>query len=232
MGDSIGISGEQTNIARAVIYRFLSRCFSHPDRDLIELFDGARLEEILQARRCLGLEKPQDIEEAANWLAKWPSQETALLELGREYTGLFINAYPKVIAPPYSSLYLDSDKLVWGRSTAGVARLYEAAGLSISREYHDIPDHIGAELEFASYLIAGQLKNDAHRASPAEQLACLEKRLLAEHLHRWAPAFFNLVVESASAGFYQAAALMGRQFIERDMSHLVVHAQGRTEPCS
>jgi TorA maturation chaperone TorD len=220
MGDSTGILDEQTNIARAVIYRFLSRCFSHPEVELIQHFDCARLEEFLQVWRCLGLENSEDIDRAANWLTKWPSQETALLELQKEYTRLFITAYHKVVAPPYGSVYLNSEKLIWGRSTAEVARLYEAAGLGMNENFHDIPDHIAAELEFASYLIAEQLKRDERSLSASEQLPTLEKRFLTEHLHKWAPAFFNRVVECSSAGFYQAAALMGRQFIDRDVMYL------------
>jgi len=220
MEDSTGVSDEQINIARAIIYRFLSRYFFHPDRELIELFDSARLEDFLQAWRCLGLESSEDIDSATNWLAKWPSQEAALLELEREYTRLFITAYPKVVAPPYSSVYLYSEQLVWGRSTAEVARLYEAAGLGISREYHDIPDHIAAELEFTSYLIAEQLKSDEPCSSLAEQLSSLEKRFLTEHLHRWAPAFFSRVVECSAMTFYRVIADLARQFIEWDITHL------------
>ena len=215
-----GVENERIVIARAVIYRFLSRCFSHPDKDLLELFDSARIEEFLQSWRYLGLESLEDIDKAANWLAKWLSQEAALLELDKEYTRLFITAYPKVVAPPYSSVYLGSEKLVWGRSTAEVARLYESAGLGISREYHDIPDHIAAEFEFASYLIGEQLKPSEHGSFSAERLSFIEKKLLIEHLHRWAPAFFNRVVECSSAGFYQATALMGRQFIDWDITYL------------
>ena len=84
----------------------------------------------------------------------------------------------------------------------------------------DIPAEVVAELEFASYLIAEQLKLGGQESLPAEQLCSIEKSFLTEHLHRWAPAFFNRVVECSSAGFYQATALMGRQFIDRDITHL------------
>jgi len=219
-GGYTGALNEEPAIARAVIYRFLSRYFSHPDRELIELFDSARLEEFLQAWRCLGLESSIDIDSATNWLAKWPSQEAALLELGKEYTRLFVTAYPKVVAPPYSSLYLDSEQLVWGKSTAEVARLYGAAGLGMNGNFHDIPDHIAAELEFTSYLIAEQLKSDEPCSSLAEQLSSLEKRFLTEHLHRWAPAFFSRVVECSAMTFYRVIADLARQFIEWDITHL------------
>jgi TorA maturation chaperone TorD len=220
MGDNTGVSDEQINIARAVIYRFLSRCFSHPDREFTKLFDVASLEDFVQSWRRLGSKFQENTARNVNWLAKVAQQEGALLALEKEYTRLFITAYPKVVAPPYSSLYLDSEKLIWGRSTAEVAKLYEAAGLGMNENFHDVPDHIAAELEFASYLIAEQLKLGGQESLPAEQLCSIEKSFLTEHLHRWAPAFFNRVVECSSAGFYQATALMGRQFIDRDITHL------------
>ena len=214
MRDNTGVSDEQTNIARAVIYRFLSRCFSHPEIELVQHFDSARLEEFLQAWRCLGLENSEDIHRAANWLAKWPSQEMALLELEKEYTRLYITAYPKVVAPPYSSVYLDNEQYVWGKSTAEVARLYEAAGLGMNPDFHDIPDHIAAELEFASYLILEQQKHNGTEADKTQELASIERQFLTDHLFKWAPLLFGKVAEYSKETFYSVIALLAQKFIE------------------
>jgi TorA-specific chaperone len=153
-------------------------------------------------------------------LAGFDDREAALSDLEKEFIRLFARPYPEVLVQPYGSVYLNNERLIWGRSTAEVARLYEAAGLGMNQNFHDIPDHIAAELEFASYLIAEQLKSDEHGSPPTEQLSTLEKKLLTEHLHNWAPAFFSRVVECSSAGFYQGTALMGRQFIEWDVTYL------------
>ena len=218
MGDEEA-SKAQISFARAVIYRVLSRCFSYPDKELIELFDSARVEEFFHSWRLLGL-NDETITQVTSWLAGFDDREAALSELEKEFIRLFARPYPEVLVQPYGSVYVNSERLIWGRSTAEVARLYEAAGLGMNESFHDIPDHIAAELEFASYLIAEQLKSDEHGSPPAEQLPTLEKKLLTEHLHKWAPAFFSRVVECSSAGFYQAAALMGRQFIDRDVTYL------------
>jgi DMSO reductase family type II enzyme chaperone len=215
-----GREKERTDTARAVIYRFLSRCFSYPDRELMELFNSARLEEFLQAWHYLSLDTEEAIAMIANWLAQYPDYETALLELDKEYTRLFITAYPKTIAPPYSSVYLDSEQLVWGKSTAEVARLYEAAGLSINEHFHDIPDHIGAELEFASYLIVEQQKSKENAPIPVQELASIERRFLTDHLLRWTPAFFSRVAECSRLTFYHVTASLSRQFVEEETKHL------------
>lgn len=218
-GERAKASGEQTAVARAVIYRFLSRCFSHPDKELIELFDSAtRLEEFLQSWRYLGLGVSESITRAADWLTKWPGPETALLELEKEYTRLFITAYPKVVAPPYSSVYLNKERLVWGQSTAEVAKLYEAAGLGISEDFHDIPDHIAAELEFASYLIAEQQRQLESDPDNARKLLDIERKFLMEHLSQWAPAFFSQVAECSRLPFYSEIARFAQKFIQMDAS--------------
>ena len=218
MGDEQA-SEAQISFARAVIYRMLSHCFSYPDKELLELFHSARVEEFFQSWRLLGL-SDEKITPVTSWLAGFDDREAALSDLEKEFIRLFARPYPEVLVQPYGSVYLNNERLIWGRSTAEVARLYEAAGLGMNQNFHDIPDHIAAELEFASYLIAEQLKSDEHGSPPTEQMSTLEKKLLTEHLHNWAPAFFSRVVECSSAGFYQGTALMGRQFIEWDVTYL------------
>jgi DMSO reductase family type II enzyme chaperone len=221
-GEPIEASGEQTAVARAVIYRFLSRCFSHPDRELLTLFDSARLEEFLQSWRYLGWEDSGSLAKAVEWLSERPSRDDTQLELQKEYTRLFITAYPKVVAPPYSSVYLDKERLVWGQSTAEVAKLYEAAGLGISEEFHDIPDHIAAELEFASYLIVEQQRQLESDADNARKLLDIERKFLIEHLSQWAPPFFTKVAECSRLPFYAEMARLARKFIEADARRAAV----------
>lgn len=216
MADEKHGDGENERIdrARAVTYRFLSRCFSHPDRELIELFDSARLEEFLQSWRYLGLEGLEDVARVTNWLKEWPSQEAALLELEKEYTRLFITAYPETVAPPYSSVYLDKERIIWGKSTAEAARLYQAAGLGISQDFHDIPDHVATEMEFVSHLILEQRRNSSPEADKTHKLASIERQFVAEHLCKWAPLFLGSVSEHSRVAFYSGIALLARKFIE------------------
>jgi len=204
--------------ARAVVYRFLARCFSYPDGQLLSLFDDARIEEFLQSWHLLGMDKEEAIPEASRWLIESCEPETALLELEKEYTRLFIAAYPqKVVAPPYSSVYLGSGRQVWGASTAQVARLYEAAGLGMNQSFHDVPDHIAAELEFMSYLILEQQGHNDNETGRAREMASIEKKFLTEHLCKWAPLFFDQVAEHSRSDFYRSIARLARKFTDHEI---------------
>jgi len=207
------------SIARAVVYRFLGRCFSFPDVELLKLFDGESLTECLDGWRALGLDVAGQMEEITTWLGS-AGGESALQELQLEYTRLFVNAYPRIPTPPYSSVYLGEDRLVWGQSTAQAARLYEAAGLHLAEDFAEIPDHIAAEMEFASYLIVEQQRKQGDSCDSIRGLAAIEEEFLSRHLFQWAPTFFGRVAECSRIAFYRLAAGMARRFIEWDVRHL------------
>lgn len=205
--------------ARVIGYRLLARCFTYPDRGLIELFEAPGLDELVETWRYHDLDLSTEIDGVITWLRRWPSHETALLELEKDYTRLFVSAHPGVVAPPYSSVYLDGSGQVWGASTAEVVNCYRAAGLDIADEFNDIPDHIAAELEFVSYLIGEQQKDDEGVAAPDSELDEIERQFLDGHLFKWAPAFFGRVAEHAETTFYRRAASIARQFVAWDARH-------------
>ena len=90
------------------------------------------------------------------------SSADPLEDLQIEYTRLFINGVPHVIAPPYGSVYID--KSLQGQHTEKTLRFYSSYGYALKKDA-DLPDHIIHQLEFLS-LVAE--KNDA--ATEAEFL--------------------------------------------------------------
>jgi len=203
-----------------VIYRFLSRVFAYPDLELISLFDKAELAEFLANWRKLGIDAEADADRVTTWLTQYPDYGTALLELCKEYTRLFITAYPKAVAPPYSSIYLDKDRLIWGESTTDAALFYKLAGLSLNEDFHDVPDHIAAELEFVAYVITEQLRNNELGLPLPGRFISIEKRFLNEHLFKWVPLFFSKVAACSTLTFYQVMANLALRLIERDLEYL------------
>jgi TorA maturation chaperone TorD len=68
-----------------------------------------------------------------------------------EYTRLFINGVPHIIAPPYGSFYLDGDHTLQGKSTRRARDFYRQYGYDIT-DTSELADHIRFELEFLAAL--------------------------------------------------------------------------------
>ena len=93
-------------------------------------------------------------------------KEESALEMAREYTRLFINAFPRVVAPPYGSIYLEKDRIVYGKSTSKVLRFYHETGFTLKEELKDLPDHIAHEMQFMGILAdaEGQVSDSEKRS--------------------------------------------------------------------
>jgi TorA maturation chaperone TorD len=86
-----------------------------------------------------------------------------------DYVRLFIGP-GKPLAPPWGSVYLSIDKLLFTEETLKVRLFYEKYGMKAAKKYQEPDDHIGLELEFIAYL-AEQSKADAAREFAAEFIA-------------------------------------------------------------
>lgn len=80
------------------------------------------------------------------------------LELAREYTRLFINAFPHVVAPPHASVYMEKNGRIFGRTASEVLQFYHQNGFTLKEDLKDLPDHIAHELEFLAILTAREVE--------------------------------------------------------------------------
>lgn len=115
-------------------------------------------------------------------------------EIKADFANLFLR--PDLHVSPHESLYnfpLGEKPRLWGPATEEVRSFYRSAGLMIDEESEVIPDHLGAELIFMSYLIENGL---------VEQ----QKRFMEEHLFRWAPEYCEEVGKHAATRFYAQIA--------------------------
>ena len=211
----------ELSIARLLIYGRLARSFSYPDADLVSFFLNGEIDEYAEYYRHLGIEPDESMAKIISWLGECSDQKTALRELEVEYTRLFITAYPRIPAPPYASIYLENDRLVWGNTTVEALETYREAGLKVSDDFRDVPDHIAAELEFVSYLISSQLEakekgnNERH-----SEMSSIQERFLVDHLLKWSISFFDIVIESTGAIFYRESSALARNLMKAEMSRL------------
>ncbi|MBI4504204.1 MAG: molecular chaperone TorD family protein [Chloroflexi bacterium] len=190
-------------IARARLWQWTARCFGYPDEALLaRLHDAATRHEIASIA-ALG-EAVGAIGRAL--AALWAAADAAAgaePRLPEEHTFLFAR---QVVVPPYESSYARP----YADRTQGLAEVggfYGAFGFEVAAACPDLPDHVGAELEFVAVLLAKEAYALAQGwTEPAEVTALAREKFLAEHLAPWLPAFAERLAQHARLPFYPAAA--------------------------
>lgn len=137
---------------------------------------------------------PAELDAAALAIEQGLTKEQHAL-LPEAYQTLFIgpNALP---TPPWGSVYLDREMVVFGESTLALRALQGSLGISVEQEMREPEDHIGLLLMMAAWLAENR----------PEQLSVL----LGEHMLPWSGRFFTLLEEHAGHPFYQGIALLAK----------------------
>ena len=93
------------------------------------------------------------------------------------------------------------------KTTMAVQQLYAEGGFDIDEGFHELPDHVAAELEFLYLLIFRE--TEAQGKGDLDVLAAvtdLRKRFLAAHLGVWIGPFTASVRNGAQTVFYRELA--------------------------
>jgi DMSO reductase family type II enzyme chaperone len=235
---SIALATDNTADGRALIaqvrgeiYKLLAVCFYEPNealaRDVVDGSLALALKNLLQKIEVPGWE------ESVTPLVGQPDgldDVGMTLSLKRDYTRLFIGP-GHLPAPPYESVHRHDVPelergLVMGRSTTDARRQYAAAGLQLSPQFTDLPDHIAVELEFMCFLCAKEAEawqTEDEEAAIRRQSA--QHAFLSGHLGQWVPAFCGAVVEAAQTDFYRGLAQLARAYIEAECHQVNVVAR-------
>jgi TorA maturation chaperone TorD len=190
----------------------LARGFSYPDGGWVgSLLSGEWPDAMAEAIEPWGL-SADSLKRAVTDL---PSESEAALEaLQVEYTYLFINAVPRVPAPPYASAYAGRGLLMAEPAEAAL-QTYREAGLAMAEDYRDLPDHLAAELEFMAWLglqaVSAYEKGEKHEGNQWEERG---KAFLSRQILPWLPEFCHRVEDASRISFYRemarlAAVLLG-----------------------
>ncbi len=131
----------------------------------------------------------------ARFSRQW--QPSLIDDLSQDYTRLFIGL-ERTLAPPYESVYLSRDHIIFERQTLEVRDFYKQADLEIPRLHKEPDDHIGYELNFASFLC--RQESDSH----LETLSLF----LESHLLKWAHLFCRRVWDHAAYDYFKGNALL------------------------
>lgn len=135
--------------------------------------------------------------------------------LDETYVCLFIVS-PDGICSPLGSQYLAANAPA--SLMAAFEREYARAGLALSAQATEPPDHVAVALDFMAHLCAAeagawQRRDGAEAASELE----LQAGFLGRSLCPWLPAFARRVATRDSGGFYAMAANAAATFAAHDL---------------
>lgn len=216
---------EAVAAGRGKTYAILSALYSAPPSG-----------ELMDMIRAGGLAQQDDspLGDAANDLTAF-FRESAFgdrldSELAAEHTRLFV--LPSGVIP-HESFYLDENKRVGGRVTAGVQRYYQEAAAQLTSACLDLPDHMGVELEFMKFLcdIETQFWKEPNWAGLQKSLD-FQNAFLSEHLLRWHKPLCEKVLDETKLGMYRALARLTIEFLEAERAFVpdltkVIHSERR-----
>ncbi len=199
MDDSLGVGPAlATERGRAATYRLLAALYQQPKDWPPAVFNGTKAVET-------------DVEVDAEKLREtMPDADSLRLDHAQLFVGPF-----ELAAPPYESVYVDDESRVMTDSTAAVQAEYYEAGVDIGID--EPADHVAAELEFVSLLVATE--REALAAGDFEAVEHYLDRqydFLVSHLGRWISELAENVREHADTEFYALLADETRSFVEAD----------------
>ncbi|MFH1141930.1 MAG: molecular chaperone TorD family protein [Chloroflexota bacterium] len=206
--------------AKGQVYKLLSSLYCSPG-DGLE--DGDSLSSLGDALITLRLDSlHKELERMKSCLTS-PESRT---QLAVDYVKLFRGPV-KAEVYPYESLHTDGEAM--GSSTIDVMERYREAGLAVSKDFKDLPDHVSVELEFMHYLCSMQLQCLERKDAAGElQFNLLRGSFLKEHLAKWVPGFADKILTSAASPFYSGLAKVTKEFINEEYtSTLAAHMPDR-----
>lgn len=205
------------SMARSSIYNFLSLCFTYPDERIGSwIIKGEWIEELRQA---LSLLTEKDYETLLLSFKNFLIEEKGeiSLELAKEYTRLFINAFPHVVAPPYGSVYMEKDGRVFGKTTSEILQFYHQNGFTLKEEIKDLPDHIAHELEFLGILTFKEAEATGNDRVRFEEI---QMEFFSRFLLPWIYSFCGRIMSETHSPFYRSLAQLTQEFIDLEKNYL------------
>jgi TorA maturation chaperone TorD len=206
------LSGRQS-ISRTKVYLILASAFSTPRPETGQLYKA-----LVEAYSSLsGADDPPQ----PAGLSESPSPP----ELAKEHLRLFVGP-GHIPCAPYESVHRKDRPafergLVMGPSTAEVRRAYLAAGLDVSKNYTDLPDHIAAEMEFMHFLCGEESRFEREgNLQEAARMRSVQAEFHKNHLEPWVADFADCILRSTTSPFYKASANLLKQFAKREADYL------------
>lgn len=211
--------------ARQFAYDILRRAFiEEPARDYLEYFIKEEFIDLFPFS-----EDSAEIQEGVQDVKEFLSRHDLINnndhyeDLHWDFTKMFIGPFD-LCAPPWESVYVRKDRLLFQANTVEVRHMYQNFGYEINQHHLEAEDHIGLELDFIFHLnklCIDNIKNPNFRSqSNITYLIGEQSRFLRNHLLAFVNPFSDKVIENAQTQYYSGMAKLLRAFLNIDYSLL------------
>lgn len=207
--------------ARQFAYDVLRRFFiEEPSRDYLKKFVEESLIDLFPF-----IEDSQEIkagtEEVKEYFSNFDvvNNDEHYEDLHWDYTRMFIGPF-ELPAPPWESVYVRKDGLLFQENTMAIRNLYQNFGYEIKDINLEAEDHVGLELDFMFHLnklcLDACQKNNFSARSNVIYLAEEQSQFLENHLLAFIPQFTQKVVNNAQTQFYSGMSKLLRSYLKID----------------
>lgn len=197
-------------VARGEIYKFLSLAYGQPEQGLLAK------DSLKQAKQAFDAIEKNLLSRELRELEALFEDSNNSLNLGIEYTRLFRGPV-KADVYPYESMYVDGE--IMGKSTMDTVQWYTEAGVQVSGEFKDLPDHICAEMEFMGFLCVQEFAAwQQDNQDEAKRFQLIGDSFVRDHLSKWVSRFSGLILQHTNTPYYLNLARITRGFIAREAS--------------
>lgn len=204
---------------RCYLYKLLQRIFGgEPNVELMEIVTNQHTQDALQ---LLSNEDEDPFAEALKLLTQLKGSmavgaEDMLDKLKDEYTYLLIGPN-KLPAPPWESVYLTKERMIFQESTLKVRQIYLGYNFLPANYPHEADDHIALELDFMAHLAALTLERfEEEKTDEVRKLLLDQKAFLEEHLLLWLGDFAEQIQQSKTHYFYPQMADLTEKVLKID----------------
>lgn len=198
----------QTAANRGHVYGLLSTVFRRP-------LDAAKLARLRTDEMRTALAAAR-IDPGAEFTA---TEVGDLLDrLAIDYTRLFHG--PEERRSPYESIQTGASDTLMGEPAQCLRRFMAENGFEMA-DRGELPDHISVELALMATLAEREAAAiAAGETATAAKASALQRRLMGEHLGRWAEAFADQVAARAETRFYAAMAELLANFVAAERADM------------
>ncbi|WP_077302725.1 TorD/DmsD family molecular chaperone [Virgibacillus pantothenticus] len=211
--------------ARQFIYDVLRRFFlEEPSRDYLAYFVQEKLIDLFPF-----VEESEDIQRGITEIKAYLSKHNVIdndadyEDLHWDYTRLFVGPFD-LPAPPWESVYVRKDRLLFQSNTVDVRNVYLHFGYEVEHKNLEAEDHVGLELDFMFHLNELSLKSLNNNGLKSKAnftfLVKEQRRFLEKHLLAFISVFSEKVIENAHTGFFTGMARLLRSYLKMDAAIL------------